>query len=251
MCRAGAQQLLMLRELGPRLDPDVVVLAFFWNDLCESYAPGYAHFELVDDELRWVPPDPPTEDNPVFRDRNRRARRRLERYQTFWSSTYTNRFLSDRFKLLRARLEESLAAREDNFLDLQGEELEAAWRLTRAILREMVRETRALGARAVLLVLPDQIQVEPDVKVLGVPDYLPRVQERIAEFAQENGPPLVDLLPAFVERRQESAEPFYHRYDRHWNARAHRFAAEILREELARLGIAKGAPAESAAATSR
>ena len=39
------------------------------------------------------------------------------------------------------------------------------------------------------------------------------------------------------ERSRRFDMPLYHHFDRHWNAAGHRYAAEILLEELARLGI--------------
>jgi lysophospholipase L1-like esterase len=234
---SGAQELLLLRELAPRLAPNLVVIAFFWNDLTESFAPDYVTVTLEDGELHWIQPEPATADHPAFADRNRRARRRTERYEGFWSNTWTNRFVSDRVKLLRARLRDMTTGRRDSFRELSAGELEPAWQLTYEIIREMAREARRAGALPVLLILPDQTQVEPDVHVLGVPAYLPKVQERMTAFARAERLPVVDLLPAFVETRQRTGEPLYHRYDRHWNAAGHALAARVLHAELARLGL--------------
>jgi hypothetical protein len=145
--------------------------------------------------------------------------------------------VSDRFKLLVARLRDHTTGRRDSFRDLTADELEPAWQLSFAITREMANEARRAGATPVLLILPDQTQVEPDVHVLGVPEYLPHVQERMTGFARAEHLAAIDLLPAFVARRRETGEPLYHRYDRHWNAAGHALAAEVLRAELARLGL--------------
>jgi hypothetical protein len=234
---SGAQELLLLRELAPRLAPDLVVIAFFWNDLTESFAKDYVTVRLENGALVWTPPEPATADHPAFADRNRRARRRTERYDGFWSRTYVNRFVSDRFKLLRARLRDLTTGRRDSFRDLAEAELEPAWQLSFALTREMANEARRAGATPVLLILPDQTQVEPDVHVLGVPGYLPEVQARMTAFARGEGLPAIDLLPAFVAHRKQTGEPLYHRYDRHWNAAGHALAAEVLHAELARLGL--------------
>jgi hypothetical protein len=47
-----AQQLLQLRDEGETVQPDAVVIAFFWNDIGNSYKRDFPHFRLVDGELR-------------------------------------------------------------------------------------------------------------------------------------------------------------------------------------------------------
>jgi hypothetical protein len=118
----------------------------------------------------------------------------------------------------------------------------AATRLSEALMREMAELSRRHGADFVLLVIPDQVQVEPDVVVYGVHDWLLGTQDRVRAFAEREGIPFIDPTAAMHEIRLRDGVPQYHRVDRHLNRVGHRQVAELLREELDRLGVLPGVP---------
>jgi hypothetical protein len=106
----------------------------------------------------------------------------------------------------------------------------------------------ALGARLVLMLIPDEYQVNDALwaKLLPVAarNYArarPRAeaqqaferdhaQRRLREWAESRGVPVVDPLPALREA-QRSART-YHLRDTHWNAHGNRVAARVLGEAL-------------------
>jgi hypothetical protein len=87
------------------------------------------------------------------------------------------------------------------------------------------------------MVIPDQVQVEPDVVVYGVHDWLLGTQDRVRAFAEREGIPFIDPTAAMHEIRARDGVPQYHRVDRHLNRVGHRHVAELLRAELDRLGM--------------
>jgi hypothetical protein len=89
----------------------------------------------------------------------------------------------------------------------------------------------------VVLVVPDQVQVEPDVKVYEVPRVLWGIQEHVVGFARREGIPVIDPLETMRAIREREGLPQYHRIDRHWNRVGHRHMAEVLLTELRRLAI--------------
>jgi hypothetical protein len=245
------EELILLQEEVPRWRPDVVVVGYLWNDLYGAYQAQYARYELREGELVFVPPDPPTFDHPAFADMRRRARQRAERYGSFGPrQTYLYRLVSDRTKILgeklRAWRDDLLRAADRPVapldLEMDAEEEEAAWQLSFALLREMAEVARSHGARFLVLVVPDQAQIEPDVKVYSVPSYLWEVQERVVGFAREAGIPVLDPLPRMQEVRARTGEPQFLPTNRHFNRVGNRVAAEILVEELRRRGWSEPVP---------
>ncbi|MGH0031275.1 MAG: alginate O-acetyltransferase AlgX-related protein [Myxococcota bacterium] len=240
---SGAEELVQLREEIGVWKPDVVVAAYFWNDLFGAYPGRYLQFELRDDgELFLNPPDPPTEDHPAFEPHRRKHEKRERRYHFVARNSYLWRLLSDRLKVLGFVLKEwrrELFPRDEDAPPPPEEDRsqeEPAWRLSLALLREMSRVANDHGARFLVLIVPDQAQVEPDATVLGLPPFVLDVQERVVDFARREGIAVLDPLPALKERRQATGEPFYHPNDRHWNATGHRQVAELLLRELRRRG---------------
>lgn len=243
----GGHELLLLEEWIEALRPDVVMVAYFWNDLWGAYGVGgererggFAHFELQNGDLVHHPADPPTLENPSFDHLLRRHERRARRYGGLLTAeSHLYRFLSDRMKILGYAIRdwrgEQTEVETGGELDAQGEE--RAWQLSYALLRRQREIALAHGAKFVILAVPDQVQVEPDVKVLAVPPVLWRIQDHLHRFADAEGIALIDPLERMREIRRRDGEPQYFRIDRHWNRVGHRHMAEVLDVELRRLGL--------------
>ena len=233
------KQLLLLRETIGTWSPDLVVLAFFWNDLFDARQAEYNRPVLRDGKVHFVPPEPASPEHPAFRVFNARKEKRARRYAIVPVESRLYRFVSDRTKLLRYAIQARLGGEERRALPrafAPGEE-DAAWPLCYALLREIAQVARTGGARFALLVVPDQVQVEPDVSVYAIPDALWKVQERIAAFAAREGIALIDPLDAMRARRQRDGRPLYHRRDRHLNPEGHRHMGELLLAGLRRQAL--------------
>ena len=240
---SGAEELVQLREEIAIWKPDIVIAAYFWNDLFGAYPGRYLQFELRDDGSLFLnPPEPATEAHPAFDSHRRKHERRVRRYHFIARHSYLYRLVSDRLKIAGFVLKEwwkslrgpppaaGAAPDEDRSQE------EPAGALSLALLREMARVSEEHGARFLLLVIPDQAQVEPDQDVLGLPPFVLEVQDRVVTFAKREGIPVLDPLPDLRALRARDGEPQYHPNDRHWNATGHRRVAELIHAELRRRG---------------
>jgi lysophospholipase L1-like esterase len=230
-----AEELLLLQELGPRLQPDLVLLMFLPNDIPDGLRNTFSRVRVEDGLPRFEPPADPSIEHPALRAKQVR--------HPVLSHSYLYRFISDRLKILRYMMDELLSLPIDDHTRLSPSELEQAWTQERALVRGVARETAAQGAKLLLVVIPEPAQVEPEVKVVGLDpsDFL--CQERLREIAQAEGIELLDLLPGLIEAHRSSGRPLHYRYDRHWNAAGHLATAELIARELPRVldGAAKPA----------
>jgi hypothetical protein len=226
-----SQELLLLREDGLQFHPDLVLVAFFWNDVENSYLRDFPAFKLADGELIYpergpevdlaAPPPPP----------KRRVSYALR-------GSYAYRFLSDRLKVLRYIAKDAVGMLDDG-TDLRAEDRPAAWELEFALLREIDRLARENGARILIMVIPDQVQIEPDASVVGFgpDDY--DVQGRLQEFGEREGIAILDLAPALHAAYQQAGEPIYWKYDRHLKPPGQAAVARTICAEILRLGLLK------------
>jgi hypothetical protein len=233
-----SHDLVVLREQGGTLAPDVVVHFY------------YAGNDLIN-VIRYEPPQPLPGMLGRLRDSLRPWVHRSRLYHAVTERKGRPDFDFDAMLaggedpdlVARARAGEVnpwllLMPREErehylatNLLIESDESRAGAGRL-REVMREIAAETRALGARLLLVVFPDTVQVSrshfeflrragyhPDERML-VGDTPQRL---VAEIAGELGVPILDLLPIF---RAHLGEALYLPYDTHLNDRSNALAAE-------------------------
>ncbi|MEX2207632.1 MAG: SGNH/GDSL hydrolase family protein [Myxococcota bacterium] len=219
-----AQELLLLRDQGLALRPDVVVVVFFWNDVGNNYVRAFPRFQLSDGALVW--PEP-----MVIEKRKSEAPKR----RGWLRHSYVYRFVSDRLKIVGYRLKLLFGIPLETQDFVENAEREAAWQLTGALLREIRDQAATVAARTLVVAMPDQVQVETDVTVLGLAPVEYEVQERLRAICELLGVPFVDLLPALREAYARAGEPLYYPKDRHLKAPGHAIVAQALAAELDRL----------------
>jgi lysophospholipase L1-like esterase len=221
------QELLLLRERGLAFEPRVVVLAFFWNDVPDSFKREFPAFRLDEGVLRYPEPRSPA-DPPLM---SWEASRKPLRH------SYAYRFLSDRLDLLRWRVSLALGRPIDDPYVLREDEVEPAWSLIRAVLLEMDRLAREAGSVLLVALIPDQTLVAPfaALGLLGFSESDVRIHERMAALGAETGIRVVDLLPALRAAGETGGAPLYYPIDRHLTARGHEVVAERLAEEIGSL----------------
>ena len=215
-----AQELLLLRDQGLALHPDVVMVVFFWNDVGNNYARVFPRFSLSDDALAW--PEPIAVD----------ATRPPPKRHAWLRHSYVYRFVSDRLKIVGYRLRLLLHLPLETADFVVEADREAAWQLTGALLREIRDQAASVGARTLVAMIPDQVQVEPDVSVLGLEPADYAVQERVRAICAALGIRFVDLFPALRAEYARAGEPLYYAKDRHLRARGHAIVAQALAAEL-------------------
>jgi hypothetical protein len=158
---ATSHELLLLREVGLGVQPDLVLLAFFWNDVTEAWRKPSPPFTLEDGRLVDPPRGP---DDASLRDWPDPGRR------PWLQDSRARRFLKDRAYLARWRIRSALGMQVKEGSGLDAGQRADAWEICLAMLREMERLAGAAGARFAIAVIPDQVQVHPELerKVLGI-----------------------------------------------------------------------------------
>lgn len=109
---------------------------------------------------------------------------------------------------------------------------------TSGVVTQLADEVRETGARFVVMMIPDQYQVDPTVveEVLSatatrLEDYdLERPQRVLGQVLEPAGVEVLDLLPIF--RRAAPGEELYRLRDTHWNRRGNEVAAMALADVL-------------------
>lgn len=222
-----SQELLLLREKGLAFRPDLIIVSYFWNDVANSYTRPVAHFELREDELRY--PTPAVSSPQTNRVPSRR--------RPWLRHSYLYRFASDRTKTLRFHAKLALRIPIEDGELLRPEQQDAAWQLEFALLREIDRLAREADAAMLLVVIPEQVQVQPDVRVTGLvaTDY--EIQERLERLCDTAGIPMLDLLPALRASYARDGEPLYYHRDRHLRANGHALSASLIYEKIRSLGF--------------
>jgi len=85
--------------------------------------------------------------------------------------------------------------------------------------------------------IPDQVQVEREVSVVGLDPADYEIQARLREVCARLSIPVIDLLPGLRGEYESSHERLYYPKDRHLNARAHAIVAAELHAGLVALGL--------------
>ena len=116
-----------------------------------------------------------------------------------------------------------------------------AWAVTEALMARAAESSRKMGARFILAILSNPIQVTPDfairagaAKELGVDDLL-YPDRRLATFGRNSGFEVIALAERLAARAARSNERLHGRksfFGGHWNETGHRVAGEILAQEL-------------------
>jgi hypothetical protein len=222
-----AQELGQLRKVGLGLGPDLVLLAFFvTGDLLENGSDE--RYEVVAGELTST---------------------RLTRLERFLLRSHLYRLVRSRLTVHAAETSAVDALTPSRYLEVEASRLAACqvspdrylrrcWRRTEELLLELRDETRARGIGLVVLLIPDELQVDPQLLEAAVAerkgnraDYDPDLpSRRLRELLAAAEVPAVDLLADF--RTRHRSEPVYRTRDTHWNAAGCAIAADRVTEAL-------------------
>lgn len=212
-----SQELLLLQEKGPLVRPDVVVVCVFFNDIGNSYHRRELGFTLRDGVLDHAPP-------PSLAVPKRRRSSPLRH-------SYAYRFLSDRTRWIKDSL------RGDQGLDLLNCDVsEPAWALHLALLDELVKVGRAGGAKVMVAVIPEQLELYPDARPIGLRPDEYTIYPRLAAWGKTRDVPVLDLAPPLREAAKTCASGLFYPIDRHPVPEAHAAIAPALLRALGDLG---------------
>jgi SGNH hydrolase-like domain, acetyltransferase AlgX len=240
------QELLLLDQEGWKLEPDLVVLAFYYNDV---WGNGSRHFSessrtqkpvfSLDTagnlSLSNVPVPYPT---PSLQDRFRL-------YDLVRTTVKRNRFLHA--AAVKAGLADNVRPNDSRpaptgaaggaeefavYHSTETPELAREWSITQALLRKMNQEAVQHGARLMVLYVPTRIELSPaEWSSAHLPsDYDPGVVvRRLTKICQVEGIPYLDPSDRFTA---VGTSRMYYPRDPHWNAAGHRLVGETLAEHI-------------------
>ena len=200
-----AQELALLSELGARIQPDVVLLGWYWNDVDERDIAG-TYARLADE-------------GELYFDTGNRL---LGRDLLSWRAK----------QLLRCS---ALVMLLHDLLGPEGppyapDYLAKVWLRNERHLERLRVLCAGLGAQPVVVLIPDAQRIVGGTATRAF-------DERMAELARAQGLPLIELLPAleasFARTHHLPVLPF----DGHYDAEGNRAMAEHLAERL--LGLVR------------
>ena len=246
---------LRLWELeGRRLDPDLVVLAFFvGNDLTDEADTALEH-TLESGLARW---------SVTFRLLRNLARlRHVEAPTTAAAADAPTAATRGGYELpsYAATYDASVPTfdqpafdrtEQGRMLAVAGPDVARFNRLfddTVPVLAKLAWEVRGSGARLLVMLIPDEVQVEPELArrvAAELPPPTPHIdlrrpQRRLVAWLEPAGIPALDLLPRF--RRRARTHALYKLRDTHWSAAGNRVAGQALAEFVVGQGL--GPPAQ-------
>ncbi|MFH1681865.1 MAG: hypothetical protein ABIH26_14640, partial [Candidatus Eisenbacteria bacterium] len=241
-----AQYLIVLRNAVFNYDPDLVVVGFCLNDLTDNLR--FRYMSIENGRLVIAPPRVLSPAGKI----KAAAKSFLAQRSHLWI------LVSVRLERLIRRVKgplpsivnlpppgeygippERMSLYFQNFAKEYGREMQEAWDLALAILREMKGECRARGIPMVLCLIPNEQQLDPDVwrevivHYAADPDAYDTLKPNrvLADFCEEEGIHFLDLYPSFKEAA-DRGEVLYYPVARHWNPRGHEVAARALADFL-------------------
>jgi hypothetical protein len=229
------QELLTLRRWGRRLQPDLVLLSFFWNDVMENasseiYGMAKPRFTLEGGRLVLHPPAGASAPSAFAR-----LDAALASSSHLWSLLRNG--LSSAGRAARAASEDRPVSIDLSLKDPPASR-EAEFALTFALLEAVRREADSLGVPLLVFSAPPRFLVDETVgarllKVYGLPpDALDHDGfRRVREACASRGIAFVDLLPGFRAEAAAGARLFL-TTGIHWSAAGHDAAARLLEPAL-------------------
>lgn len=241
------QEYVMLQERGLAYAPDLVVLAFFMNDVGDNWfaqAPGAPQFDLDEAGNLYQVPDGESPSRTISSAIERQLPNRIL-YSLFgklaiyeWLFDHMRDIPALHLKLWQWGL--TAANPVDGTLDLYLQEappeLEKAFRLTTALIEATRDRAEEAGAQFLLVVIPAREQFTTNEEIQESYPWLDlslynfrQPQDQLAVFAEEHNINLVSLLGplrAHMEADQLDRTDLYLACDGHWTARSHQIAAQ-------------------------
>lgn len=207
------EELAYLRSRGFALEPDAVVLVFFvGNDIADN-AESDRHYKVLDGYLTNGSASPGS--LPIGIQSFLALHSHL--YHLLWPIQHRLRGLpmpkaDDRLAIFRADGEEQL------------------WKPTEDLLAEVAATVGARGLPFVLVLIPDMIQIDPQLWHLATADHdgmdAASPSRRLVEMAATGGVAVLDLYPVF--RSSARGGRLYYPIDHHLTRAGNRVAADAL-----------------------
>ena len=120
------------------------------------------------------------------------------------------------------------------------EKEQKAWRIMETLLIEFKKLCAEYETPLLVVLIPDQVEVETDKKVYGLPEQFSDLKPKLEKFLGENEIDYYSPLPGLKEHYEEHQNPLYFKMNRHMTPEGNLVLAEILEPVLwERLAIKK------------
>jgi len=204
-CYATWQEVEVLKEKGALVHPDIVLLAFYWNDLYPK--PG----TVV----------------PIAQEKSGEQQDATQKYLRLFKASRTLLFLRERWAALSNQIWPSVdwSHREMIYNGGTSPYLEQAYNDVRRSVEEFA-SLRREGFLPVLVILPIPMQVQSS----DAPSTA--MQQRIEAIAKQSGVRTLDLLPAMRQAYAENPDMYIAWDYEHLTPRGHRVVAAALHQYL-------------------
>lgn len=237
------QELLTLERYGSQFQPDLVLLAFFVNDVLDNRANAS---ELSLEFLRSRQYETPVE-GEFFR--------RLPDFAQVFARL-AQRVFPNTYVLVQKWLWSQWGDKSDYYPDpynnLRADSppsLREGWNRTEQYLRQARDQAAARDAKFFLFYIPLREAVYPDLWRQELSRYPPlrnltvdfdSMPRALSSIVAEEDIPFLDLGPGFREYANRTGQYTYFTgaLEAHWNAAGHRVAAALVAEALVRQGAA-------------
>lgn len=256
------QELVRLQMEGVRYMPDVILLAFVWNDLRDNF-----------DGREGTRPVAEIAEDGVLRIANRPVRKALSSPITQWfrHNSWLFGFIEYRLRILKDKRElhrrantlrtgpqssddashtahDGKGAMDFSVVDIYGPprpEMDLAWNAVRLLLSRMKDLAMEDGARLIVFYVPKKEDADKEIFDISIgyagldsesPDIdWDRPSKRLGDVCAALDVPCVNLTPIF----RGHPEPFslFLKNDPHWSPEGHRLAAETVAARLVDLQI--------------
>jgi len=258
------QESLFYSSEGARYGASVVVLTFFYNDVLQNIDPTRYRrakplFVFEGDRLVLsnTPLPPPRSDEPLPAaeqaddappPRGSAALRFLESRLRYGAPVVHTRFAA---LGLWPALEAGETPRVFKVYRRRPiPEVTEAWRMTRALLRDLNADVQRRGARLLVVYIPHRLEVNQATwqhfcLMLGWNDGNTErdgLARRLREIARDVGFEMLDLTPAFQQADRAWTSNPYYLQDEHWTPVGHRTAAREIERVLRGPGWLRCAP---------
>ena len=231
-----SDEILLWERVVAALRPDVVLIAFFPNDVRNNLDRPW--FDVHEGRVTQVaePPRP-------------RVRWLYEAQKFLVSRSHLAYMFKNAALTLSGTAPDGRSAAsdappsvlledEDVFLIEPPPRIVRGWALSLALVADLARRVEASGARCAVVLVPNRYQVNPGLWRRHVEQLtldrrafdLEIPQRRFGEWSRQSGIPAIDLMPEL--RRRDHDNSLYYERDAHWNEAGHRVAAEVLLREL-------------------
>jgi len=251
-------ELLALRHRGWKYSPDVVLLAFVYNDLIDNFKP--LANQLGNPLYEYVPYYFYQEGKLILVDRVKEFGKKTKKLSIMKSTWFPfQEWLSNSRIFLLAKHCQNIVwsnskvdpfsyVHDAKYRQPTDELWKEAWRVTEGVLLMMRDEVMQRGVKFFVVVLTDPNQVHPDpvvrhkyAKSIGV-ENLFYPNRRLEKFCQREGIPILLLAPTF-QKYADKHQVYFHGFKNtlgfggnlgfgHWNQAGHQLAGNLIAKWL-------------------